>query len=108
MGPALQLILTGDPIPAAEAHRIGLLNGVFEPDELQAGVTAVASRVLSRGPTAVALAKQAVRRGAQLGLEAGLALEADLFGMISSTEEMREGLTAFLEKRKPAWLRGGG
>ena len=57
------------------------------------------------GKSTVRDPKQAARRGAQLGLEEGLVLEADLFGMISSTEEMREGLTAFLEKRKPSWLR---
>jgi len=105
-GPALQMILTGDPVDAAEAHRLGLVQGVFEPAELMEGVQKIAARILSRGPTALAHAKQAVRRGTQLGLEEGLALEADLFGMISSTEEMVEGMTAFLEKRKPSWLRG--
>jgi len=104
-GPALQLILTGDPVSADEAHRVGLVNGVFEPDELLPGVAKVAGRILSRGPEALAVAKEAVRRGTQLSLEDGLALEADLFGMISSTDEMKEGMTAFLEKRKPSWLR---
>jgi len=55
---------------------------------------------------AVALAKQAARRGLQLDLRHGLELEADLFGVISSTAEMKEGMAAFLEKRKPTWLRG--
>ncbi|MEM7205558.1 MAG: enoyl-CoA hydratase-related protein [Planctomycetota bacterium] len=105
MGPALQLILTGDPVGADEALRLGLVNGVHEPGELLSSVQGVAKRILSRGPTALALAKQAARRGAQLSLAEGLELEADLFGMISSTEEMREGMRAFLEKRKPAWLR---
>jgi enoyl-CoA hydratase len=104
-GPALRLILTGDPVDAAEAHRLGLVDGIFEPAELQAGVRGVARRILSRGPKALAAAKEAVRRGTQLSLEAGLALEADLFGMISATDEMREGMRAFLDKRKPAWLR---
>jgi enoyl-CoA hydratase len=105
MGPALELILTGDPIPAEEAFRIGLVNRVFPPERLMDEVTAIARKILSRGAHAVALAKQAARRGCSLGLEAGLALEADLFGVISSTDEMREGLRAFLEKRKPSWLR---
>ena len=104
-GAALQLILTGDPITADEAHRIGLVNGVFPHGDLLAQCKQVATRILLRGPTALALAKQAVRRGAHLPLEEGLALEADLFGMVSSTEEMKEGLRAFLEKRKPSWLR---
>jgi len=107
MGPALHMIMTGDPVDAAQAHRLGLVIGVFEPGELMPGVRAAAARILSRGPTALALAKQAARRGAQLPLEQGLALEADLFGMISSTGEMKEGMTAFLDKRKPSWLRRG-
>ncbi len=106
MGRALQLILTGEPIGADEAHRLGLVNGVFEPAALLDGVKAVAAKVLSRGPSALTLAKQAARRGAQLGLEEGLALEADLFGMISASAEMKEGMRAFLDKRKPSWLRG--
>ena len=105
-GPALQLILTGDPVTADEALRLGLVNGVFAPQELLAAVKAVANRIVSRGPHAVALAKQAVRRGAHLSLHDGLLLEADLFGTISSTAEMKEGIAAFLEKRKPSWLRG--
>ncbi|MGK0156559.1 MAG: enoyl-CoA hydratase [Neolewinella sp.] len=104
-GNALHLILQGDAIDAQEALRIGLVNGVFEPDELMDKVKAVANRMVSRGPTALSLAKQAVRRGAQMPMADALALEADLFGMISSTDEMKEGMTAFLEKRKPSWLR---
>jgi len=66
-------------------------------------VRTIAEKILSRGPTAVALAKQAIRRGVHLPLAEGLELEADLFGMISSTAEMKEGMQAFLEKRKPNW-----
>lgn len=103
MSKALEMMLTGDPIGAEDALRIGLVSAVFPPEQLMDGVIAVAERILSRGPTAVGLAKEAARRGVQLGLEAGLALEADLFGIISSTDEMREGMRAFLEKRKPDW-----
>ncbi|MBL9078841.1 MAG: enoyl-CoA hydratase/isomerase family protein [Planctomycetes bacterium] len=105
-GRALQMILTGDPLTADEAERIGLVNAVFEPGELLEKCKAIALRMVSRGPQAVALAKQAVRRGAHLSLADGLALEADLFGIVSSTAEMKEGMAAFLEKRKPSWLRG--
>ncbi|MCA8943137.1 MAG: enoyl-CoA hydratase/isomerase family protein [Planctomycetes bacterium] len=105
LGNALQLILTGDHIDAAEALRIGLVNGVFPQADLLDEVKKVAMRIVSRGPHAVALAKQAARRGTQMTLDEGLELEADLFGAISATEEMDEGLKAFLEKRKPAWLR---
>ncbi|MGK0265585.1 MAG: enoyl-CoA hydratase, partial [Planctomycetota bacterium] len=86
-GNALHLILQGDAIDAQEALRIGLVNGVFEPAELMDKVKAVANRMVSRGPTALSLAKQAVRRGAQMPMADALALEADLFGMISSTDE---------------------
>jgi enoyl-CoA hydratase len=102
-GKALEMVLTGDPVPAEEALRVGLVNGVFEPAELIEGVRNIAARILSRGPTAVGIAKQAVRRGIHLPLADGLELEADLFGMISSTAEMKEGMQAFLEKRKPNW-----
>ena len=104
-GNALQLILQGDPIDAAEALRIGLVNGVFPQAELLDRVKEIARRMISRGPQALALAKQAVRRGAGLSLADGLELEADLFGIISSTDEMKEGMAAFLAKRKPSWLR---
>ncbi|MBM4063919.1 MAG: hypothetical protein FJ265_22905, partial [Planctomycetes bacterium] len=104
-GTALQLILTGDPLPADEALRVGLVNGIFEPQDLLAKVEEIGRRMVSRGPQALALAKEAVRRGAALPLAEGLQLEADLFGMISSTAEMKEGMAAFLEKRKPTWLR---
>ena len=96
-------IAVGLRTPFDEAERIGLINGVFEPDQLLPGVVNVAERILSRGPQAVALAKQAVHRGAHLSLTDGLRLEADLFGMASSPDEMKEGTQAFLEKRKPNW-----
>lgn len=104
-GIALQMILTGDPVTADEALRIGLVNGVCEPPELLPTCKAVAHRIVSRGPQALALAKQAVRRGLHLSMPDGLALEADLFGIASSTAEMKEGMAAFLEKRKASWVR---
>lgn len=105
-GVALQLILTGDPVTADEALRIGLVNAVFEPQDLLAQVKAIANKMVSRGPQALALAKQAVRRGVHMSMQDGLSLEADLFGAISSTAEMKEGMAAFLEKRKASWIRG--
>ena len=104
-GVALQMILTGEQFAAEDALRFGLLNGVCEPAELLEHCKGVARSVVSRGPKAVAMAKQSVRRGLHMGMADGLALEADLFGIISSTDEMKEGMAAFLEKRKPAWLR---
>ena len=105
MGRALEMILTADPLKAEDAYRVGLVNAVFEPAELLDGVKAIANKIVSRGQTAVALAKQAARRGADLPIAEGLRVEADLFGVISSTDEMREGLRAFLEKRDPSWKR---
>jgi enoyl-CoA hydratase len=104
-GRALELILTGDPITADRAYEIGLVNGVFAPEELSEKVASVAVKILSRGPIATALAKEAVYRGGAMSMEEGLALESDLFGVISSTDEMREGLRAFLDKRDPSWKR---
>lgn len=104
-GRALEMILTGDPITAQRAQEIGLVNGVFAAEELLDKVRAIAARIVSRGPTATALAKEAVYRGGQMPMAEGLALEADLFGVISSTAEMREGLRAFLDKRDPTWKR---
>lgn len=104
-GTALQMILTGDPVTADEALRIGLVNGVCEPAELLGTCKAVAAKIVSRGPEALALAKQAVRRGVHMSMHDGLALEADLFGIASSTAEMKEGMAAFLEKRKASWVR---
>ncbi len=104
-GRALELILTGDPITADRAYEIGLVNGVFAPEELSEKVASVAVKILSRGPIATALAKEAVYRGGEMSMDDGLALESDLFGVISSTDEMREGLRAFLDKRDPSWKR---
>jgi enoyl-CoA hydratase len=105
-GPALQMILTGDPVTADDALRLGLVNGVCEPAELLATCRSVAGKIVSRGPKALALAKEAVRRGTQTSLEAGLAIEAELFGTACGNAEKNEGMAAFLEKRKPTWLRG--
>jgi enoyl-CoA hydratase len=105
-GVALQLILTGDPVTADEALRIGLVNVVCEPGELLPTAKAMAQKMVSRGAAALALAKQAVHRGAAMPLADALRLEADLFGIASSTAEMKEGMAAFLEKRKPSWIRG--
>ena len=105
MGRALEMMLTADPMKAEAACRAGLVNAVFAPDELLDGVKAIANKIISRGPTAVALAKQAARRGADLPMSEGLNVEADLFGVASSTDEMKEGMRAFLEKRDPSWKR---
>ena len=104
-GRALEMILTGNPIDAATAERFGLVNRVAPASELRAKTEELAKAMLSRGPLALAMALESVQRGTETSLEEGLRIECDLFGIISSTKDMREGLTAFLEKRK-AQFRG--
>lgn len=100
-GNALHLILTGDMIDAREAHRIGLVNQVVPGTELMAAAEKTLRGILAMGPLAVRLALEAVDQGLEMTLEEGLLLEANHFGLLAATDDMREGLTAFLEKRPP-------
>ena len=103
-GRALELLLSGDQIPAAEAFRIGLVNAVLPARaELLDYSRGWLSRVLANGPVAVALTMEAVDAGLEAGLEEGLRLEAALFAVSAATEDCREGTRAFLEKRKPSF-----
>jgi enoyl-CoA hydratase len=99
-GRALQLILTGEMIDAQEAHRIGLVNKVVPPDQLLAEAEKLLRGILSMGPLAVRLALEAVDQGLEMTLDEGLLLEANHFGLLAATADMKEGLTAFLEKRQ--------
>jgi enoyl-CoA hydratase len=96
---ALELLLTGDRIDAAEAYRIGLVNRVVPGDKLMSECEALLRKMLANGPIAVALCIDAVNRGVNMPLKDGLALEAGYFGILSGTADMREGMSAFLEKR---------
>ncbi|MEI9970777.1 MAG: enoyl-CoA hydratase-related protein [Ignavibacteriota bacterium] len=102
-GRALELLLTGEPIAAAEAHRIGLVNAVVPQAELLNYSRTWLGKVLANSPVAVALAMETVDIGLDAGLEEGLSLEAASFGLCAATEDCREGTRAFLEKRKPAF-----
>ncbi len=98
---ALELILSGEMIDAQEAYRIGLVNKVVPADQLLAESEKMLRGILSSGSLAVRLALEAVERGLDMSLEEGLLLEANHFGLLAATQDMKEGLTAFLEKRPP-------
>lgn len=102
-GRALELLLAGEPIDAAEAHRIGLVNAVAPQAELLAFSRGWLGKVLGNAPVAVALTMEAVDVGLDAGLEEGLRFEAASFGLSAATEDRREGTRAFLEKRSPAF-----
>ncbi len=98
-GKALELILTGDHIGAAEAERIGLVNKVVPAEELMATSETLARKIMSRGPLAVSAAIEAVMNGSEMPFEEGQFLEATLFGLLCATEDTKEGMKAFIEKR---------
>ena len=98
-GRAFDLILTGRHVGAEEALHLGLVNRVAD-DALEAARHLV-SQIMKNSPVALALAKEAVARGSDVPLPEALEIEADLFGMACTTHDMREGTSAFLEKRAP-------
>jgi enoyl-CoA hydratase len=102
-GRATQLLLTGEMIDAAEAYRIGLVNKIVAADALMNEARTMMKTILANGPLAVALCIEAIDRGLQMSLEEGLILEANHFGLLAATDDMREGTRAFLEKRAPAF-----
>lgn len=99
-GRAKELIYTGDIIDAGEAYRIGLVNKVAAPDELMNVAKAMAEKILSRASVAVQLSKAAVNEGLNMDLASGIAYEAEVFGLCFATEDQKEGMTAFVDKRK--------
>jgi enoyl-CoA hydratase len=101
MGRAKELILTTDMIDANEAYRIGLVNKVVPSESLMDEACALAKKIISKGQIAVRYAKTAINRGIETDLETGLAIEMDLFGLCFATEDQKEGMSAFLEKRSP-------
>lgn len=102
-GRAMEMILTGDPIDAQEALRIGLVNKVVSPTDLLATSLAVAQKIRSKGQVAIRLALKAVNMTRETNLTDGQELEASLFGICCGSEDFKEGTTAFLEKRKPTF-----
>jgi len=100
---AKELIFTGDMIDAQTAHSIGLINQVVPADQLMTTCMDLANKIASKGPAAVKLAKTVINKGIQADLSTGSSYEAEAFGLCFSTGEPKEGMTAFLEKRKPNW-----
>jgi len=104
-GVALDMILSGDMVPAADALRMGLVSRVVPAADLKAAATKLAKTILSRGPLALRSALACVNEGIEMPQDHGLQYEAALFGLLAATQDMQEGTGAFLEKR-PAVFKG--
>lgn len=100
-GPALKMILTGEPISAQEAWQIGLANHVVSLSELIPTAEKMVQRIAANGPVAIRYALEAVNRGMEMPASEGELLEASLFGLCFATSDMKEGTQAFIEKRPP-------
>jgi len=104
MGDALYLLMSADMIGAADALRIGLVQKVFEPEELMEETLKIAKNIASKGPQAIQKVKATVRKGLEMSQTKGEELEAQQFGnLFGEGSEGKKGMTAFLEKRKPEW-----
>lgn len=103
MGHAMRLTLTGDMIGAEEAERIGLVEVVVPADELRDTTLELAGKIAAMSPLTLRVAKEALRTSERLPIEEGLAYERDLFCLCFSTDDMKEGVQAFLNKRQAQW-----
>ena len=99
-GAAFDLLLSGRHVTADEALRIGLVNRVVPASELMTAARQLATELAEKAPMAVQYIIEAVNRGLEISFDKGQFLEATLFGLVASTDDMREGTAAFLEKRK--------
>ncbi len=102
-GKAMEMILTGEIIDAKTAYSIGLVNHVVPADQLQVKTMEIAQRIAEKSPVALQLAKESVKLASRSNLDEGLRREVDLFALCFSTEDKNEGVSAFLEKRKPSF-----
>ncbi|MCB1050266.1 MAG: enoyl-CoA hydratase/isomerase family protein [Acidobacteria bacterium] len=102
-GLAMEWILTGDKVSAQRAYESGLVNHVFEPAELLPKTIELVQKIMARGPLAVRQAMRAVHMGLDMSLDQGQSMEATLFGLCCGSEDAKEGLSAFIEKRPTAF-----
>lgn len=105
VGKAKELIFTGTPVGAEEALRIGLVNRVVGHESLLDEAKALAKKILEVGPIALKLAKTVINRGIDANFTTASSYEAEAFGVSFATDEAREGMKAFIEKRKPNWIK---
>ena len=102
-GRAMEMVLTARMVDAEEAYRIGLVNKVVPQEELMAEAKKLANTIISKSPLAIQYAKEAVNRSMEVGLYEGMAHESYLHALACATEDKKEGVAAFLEKRKPEY-----
>jgi enoyl-CoA hydratase len=100
---ALYLLYTADLISAEEAFRMGLVQKVSEPEMLMDDCIQLAKKIISKGPAAIKKIKSVTRSGLNLSFKEGCELEAETFGKLFESEQTKEGINAFIEKRKPDW-----
>ena len=98
---ALRMILTAEPLPAAEAHRIGLVNDLVAHEDLLAAAFALAHTIAAKSPLAVAACLGSVTRGLNVAIDEGLAIEASWFARMAGTRDIEEGISAWLARRTP-------
>lgn len=103
LGRAMEMVLTGDPVDARRAAEIGLANLVVPDDELPERARALVERIARNGPVALEMALKSMVAAAENTMEHALSLESSLFGLLASTGDMKEGMAAFLEKRRAAF-----
>ena len=100
---AMEILFTGDPVNAQEAYRIGLINRVVPQDKLLITARQMAEKICGNGPMALRVCKELNRRGRTMTIDEGTALFESLAHQVLNSEDTREGVSAFLEKRKPVW-----
>ncbi len=102
-GRAKELIYTAKAITAEEAYRIGLVNKVVEPEQLMDSAISMAKTIAKNAPIAIKLSKEAINKGMQTDIDSGIAIENNLFALCFSTQDQKEGMSAFIEKRAAEW-----